>query len=150
MTITDRPSDSTTPPPHLRTSLQFRVLYNYMHMHLYILGSQLSRARMYIRTLPVLSDEDPEERELHHPATRGRRPVELSNSNRVHSRRSTSVRCPSHTPDRRMPTVTYSETNTAETSNSKISHPHPGSSWSLFLFHPLPLPAAIDTSCFAK
>ncbi len=46
---------------HTPASLQFRVLYTYVYTPIYYLYS-VRMTRMYTRTLPVLPDEDPEER----------------------------------------------------------------------------------------
>ena len=53
--------------------------------------------------------------DLHRPATRRRRHVELPNQTVHIPARGTSVPFPKHTLNKHMPAVAYSETTTAET-----------------------------------
>jgi hypothetical protein len=82
---------------HTPTSFQFRFLHTYMRMHLYVRCISFTwdvciPEYYHCSLIRVLRDVD-----LHRPATRRRRCVELSNS-RTHSRpRHISVVPPTHT-----------------------------------------------------
>jgi len=113
------PSDSapTRRPSHPN---QFAVscpiyLYSYAPIHIRCIGFAWhvcipEHCDYRCSLMRALRDVD-----LHRPATRRRRRVELPNPAVHIPVRGTSVPCPKHTPNQHMTAVTYSETTTAET-----------------------------------